>query len=262
MSELMSGYVGGIRITPEQDTEGRVTRITIDVQDAGTDNSEFHRFITDDGCLAGLLSAVLAPDSPPNHTDEFTSVLNGLATARDLARDRIPHMAVIARDRSAWSWRRIASALGTSHRTVERQVTATRREMAENGVWVDAAGVHDGTTPHSRHLTHADRLTIARALAHHRETIGNRWEHPVEISVPDRLVPGQVATATARHRTHPARTDRLVLAAPVTLSGGPADGLTVDTPTGAVHVHVTVDNMEIRYVPGPDGAWVPWAPTN
>lgn len=254
MSELLYGFVGGVRVTPERDADtGRITRVVIDVAD--TDEAagfEFGRFLTDDGCLAGLLAAVLHPDHPTHHRDDFTATLNALATARDLARDRIPHLATIARDRSAWSWRRIANAVGIAHRTVERQVTAARREMADSGVWVDAFGLHDGTTEQSRHLSRDARVAVARGLAHHRETVGTRWDEPVEITV-DRFTPGQITTAAARHRLHPDYpVTRLVVTKPETLFGGPADGRVVDLPTGATE-HTTAAGD--RYAPDSNGHW-------
>lgn len=256
MSELLFGYVGGVKVTTTTGPETRrITRLTIDVQDAGESHpgSEFHRFATDEGGLAGFLAAVLAPDSPTRHRDDFRAMLNGATTARDLARDRIPHLATVARDRNAWSWRQIAGAVGIAHRTVERQVTATRRDLADAGVWIDAHGIHDGTTEQSRALSLDERVTVARALAHHRETVGARWDDPVEITVPDRLVPGQVATAAARQRRHPDYpTTRLVLVAPVTLDGGPAHGRVVDVPAGATE-HTTPDGD--RYRPATADTW-------
>lgn len=241
-------YTGGVRTTPQIDpTTGHMTRITIDIHpdtattDSTTPGGTLHRFAADPGCLTGLLAALATPQP---ETRDLHTILNSLASARDLARDHIPHLATLARDRDAWSWRRIATALGIAHRTVERQVTATRRELAEAGVWIDANGIHDGTTTASDHLDHAERVVVARALAHHRETAGATWDHPVQISAPARITPGQTTTAGVLRHEHMS-VESLVITTPVTLDGGPAHGQVLDVVAGAT-THTTPDGALYR----------------
>nr|AEC12509.1 pNPL.16 [Nocardiopsis sp. 25L-1-1c] len=203
----MSHTVGPITITP--DTAGARIDIAAGISDA--DRETVHRHLTDPGGLAGLLAALAAPTTP-ERGDELTDTLNGLATAKLLAERYTPRLALIARDRDAWSWRRIGAAIGTSHSTAERQVTAIRRQWASAGLWVDAAGVHDGTTAASRHLDEADRITVAQGLAHARESKGRVWETPVTFTVPP-LVAGSPITVTVHHRDDagPGHTSQITL---------------------------------------------------
>ncbi|MFE0270486.1 hypothetical protein ACFWZ7_25455 [Nocardiopsis alba] len=205
----MTTTVGPITITP--DTAGTGARITIAAGIADADRETVARHLTDPGGLAGLLAALATPTTP-ERGDELVATLNGLATARTMADRYTPRLALIARDRDAWSWRRIAAAIGTSHSTAERQVTAIRRQWAEAGLWVDANGVHDGTTAPSRHLDAADRITVAQGLAHARESKGKAWETPVTFTVPS-LVAGTPITVTVHHRdaAGPGHTSQITL---------------------------------------------------
>ncbi|MEU3025954.1 hypothetical protein ABZ644_25030 [Nocardiopsis alba] len=205
----MSHTVGPITITP--DTAGTGARISVAAGIADADRETVHRYLADPGSLAGLLAALAAPTTP-ERGDELMAAMNGLATARVMAERYTPRLALIARDRDAWSWRRIGAAIGTSHSTAERQVTAVRRQWADAGIWVDADGVHDGTTAPSRHLDEADRITVAQGIAHARETRGKTWsEDPMVFEVP--MVAGTPTTITVHHRDDagPGHTSQITL---------------------------------------------------
>src|SRR5699024_4473094 len=99
-------------------------------------------------------------------------------------------------------------------------------DLAEQGVWVDARGVHDGGPADTvtGHLSDQDRTAFALVMAHYRET--QEWPAPVEITPPPTLDTDQTTYATVTPRVHGADPYRLWITRPVRLVGGPHDGAT------------------------------------
>lgn len=253
--------VGPVRLQAHRDEDGHLVRLTVDIHPAagGPDLD----YLVDTGILAGFLAGLAAPHGQ-NSTPATTGVLAATAGVSSLAALAIPRLALVARDRNGWSWRRIGAALVVHHVTVSRQVTAERRAAADAGHWYDATGHHGHEDdPATAGYTTAERRALAQALAHHRETVGRDWG-PVEITPPARITPHEVTTAAVTHRRAGRPTTLVVITTPAHLVGGPADGATAAVPVGADHHTVTAPTGErAQYIPTADeGVWTYQKETN
>lgn len=241
-------------ITTHTRPGGGLAGFTVQLHPSADADHHLRDFV-DGGTLAGFLSGVAHPTNPPNHQGNLWNHISGSARSAAVATHRAQVGALIARDRHAWPWRRIGEALGVEHTTAMRQVKAVRRDLATVGVWVDADGVHTST---GSPLSADERATVAAALAHHREGGGQTWAEPVVIRVPDRLVPGQVSTATASSRYPDGPVRRLVLTKPVTLDGGPHHEHTADVHPGQSVLYMPTDGTN----PDTRGSQSKYTPTD
>lgn len=241
--------VGPVQTTAERDEKGRLVRITVDIHP--TTQGRHLVDMVDSGVLAAFLAGLANPLGVGRHAGDVAAVLAATAGVRSLADLRLPRLALVARDRNGWSWRRVAEPLVISHVTVMRQVNAERRMAAEDGIWYDAQGMHGhDEDPATAGYSPADRVTLARALAYHRETTGRDWK-AIYITPPAEITADAATTATVTPRDG-GTPIHIVISTPARLVGGPADGETV-----AVAAGTTRHDMD-----APDGAVAIYRPTD
>lgn len=140
-----------MRLAHQYSEDGRLTQITVHL--APEDDPELYLGqLIDTGLLWHFLRAYARPRDlgAPGSAEDAYRLLEAFAYITDKCNSRLEAMQLAARDQWRMGWGRIATAVHLARSTVKGRIQAARDRYAQQGIWYDADGIHQGTPEAAR----------------------------------------------------------------------------------------------------------------